>query len=393
MRSVLFFLLLPTIALAQSSTPRPEDLGTVTGHIICADTQRPARLAKVTLLSTKPIRSFGGSSPVQRTGTYVPTYTDFSGGYTITNVDPGEYYLRVELDGYVTPFAQFTAVELNSPSPEVQRRMQRELQLVTVAPNSTVQADATIRRGGSIYGTIRYDDGSPAIGVRVEALRHDPHKDLNGIQTFRIGNTDSRGRFEIESLSPGEYVIQATLSAVEHGIVKRFFGDGRSENVVAQLASISFPIYSGSVFPYSDADIIKVDAGEQATGVDITIPISQFHELSGTIRAKDGHPINSGQVALYFADAEGKLTDVAVHDDGTFRFAFVPEGNYILGVGFARDKATVDAPDSPGGAAVRTLRTYGDLEQPLTVQTNIQSLILTVPDKPATTASAQPATP
>ena len=51
MRAAAQLLLLSQFAFAQSqSTPRPEDLGTVTGHITCADTQRPARLASVRLI-------------------------------------------------------------------------------------------------------------------------------------------------------------------------------------------------------------------------------------------------------------------------------------------------------------------------------------------------------
>jgi hypothetical protein len=45
----LLLALLPTVALAQSPAPRPEDLGTVTGHIIYGDTQRPARRAQANL--------------------------------------------------------------------------------------------------------------------------------------------------------------------------------------------------------------------------------------------------------------------------------------------------------------------------------------------------------
>ena len=41
MRAALFFALLPALAFAQSATPHSEDLGTVTGHITCSDTQRP----------------------------------------------------------------------------------------------------------------------------------------------------------------------------------------------------------------------------------------------------------------------------------------------------------------------------------------------------------------
>ena len=146
MRWTILLALLPTLALAQSPTtspaPRPEDLGTVTGHITCADTQRPAREAEVSLV---PTTTSNINTDYQRFFSQRDVRTDLTGGYTITGVPPGPYYLVVDVTGYATPISQFTPDELNSPTPEIQQRIERELQLVTVSPNSTVQADATIR--------------------------------------------------------------------------------------------------------------------------------------------------------------------------------------------------------------------------------------------------------
>src|ERR1700761_5823599 len=108
MRSVLLFLLLPALALAQSATPPPEDLGTVTGHITCADTQRPARFAQVSLIATKTPPGYDASHeiPFAQQGGEGPVHTDLNGGYIIAGVPPGQYYLSVELTGYATPTSQ-----------------------------------------------------------------------------------------------------------------------------------------------------------------------------------------------------------------------------------------------------------------------------------------------
>ena len=53
MRWTLLLALLPTVTQSPttSPTPQPEDLGTITGHITCADTQR--RFAQTSLIGTK----------------------------------------------------------------------------------------------------------------------------------------------------------------------------------------------------------------------------------------------------------------------------------------------------------------------------------------------------
>jgi hypothetical protein len=156
-----------------------------------------------------------------------------------------------------------------------------------------------------------------------------------------------------------------------------------------EMASVTIhftlPVYSGSVIHQKDAVSIKADAGQDTTGADITIPIGQLHELSGSLLAKDGHSINAGTVTLLFADDRSHLADVTISADNKFHFPYVPEDNYILTVQNARDIIYAEVFNGalpPVRTESSTIRTYGTLEQPLTVQTDIQSLNLTVPDNP-----------
>jgi hypothetical protein len=168
--------------------------------------------------------------------------------------------------------------------------------------------------------------------------------------------------------------------------------DGHTTQAFMTRFLFSLPVYSGSVIRRKDAATIKLDAGQETSGIDITIPVGQLHEVSGTLLAKDGHTINGGNVSLLFADDRSLFVGVDVNDDGTFRFAYVPEGNYILSVEGAKDIGHVEVPNAPGATPATltkhpTLHTYGDLQRPLTVQTDIQSLNLTLPDNPSNTAS------
>jgi hypothetical protein len=400
MRAAALLLLLPTLSLAQS--PRPEDLGTVTGHITCADTQRPARLSEVRLVAAnitpktaKPTDdndvAFGNNLPAVQ--------TDLTGGYTIRNVHPGQYYLRVDLPGYITPLLNFTRDDLAKPTPEIQQRIQNDLQRLTIAPHSTLTADVTLRRGASISGSVLYDDGSPAINLHVRLLGRDPKgifaQEVQLNSPWGIGNTDAHGHYCFDSLPEGQYAVEADLTLTSQDTSRMPMPNGTTVDMTVVKILFSLPVYSGSVIRRKDAAPVKLSAGQEASDVDITIPISQLHDVSGSLLAKDGHALNGGKVQLLFADDRSQFAEVDLNNEsGLFDFAYVPDGNYILSVTEAKDVGSVEVPNPPGASPRThtehpTLHTYGTTEQPLAVQTDLQSLNITVPDKTTTTASTQ----
>ena len=392
MRWILLLALLPTLALAQSP-PRSEDLGTVTGHITCADTQRPARLAQVRLIPARNPTAYDPQYvPASRdSGTLgLAVHTDLTGGYTIDDVEPGQYYLRIDLDGYATPILQFTLDDLKSPTPEVQQQIQNEVQSVTVTAGSTVQADATIRRAGSISGTVTYDDGAPAINFGIALLHRDAAGALKAVRNGNVTFTNSRGQFLIESVMPGDYVIETKLAGFGLGHAIRVLAGGKVSEIPSEISSSLLPVYIGNTFRSKDAVAIKVDAGQETDNADIAIPLNQLHEISGAILAKDGHIINSGQVELLDPDTHEPIARVGANADGIFHLSAVPEGSYIFKVTNAQDVTPIDLHSTsalPLVGSRRTLRTYGDLEQPITVHSDIQSLHLIVPDAPSTPTS------
>ena len=235
MRLTFLLALLPTLALAQSRpAPRPEDLGTVTGHITCADTQRPARFAAVGLIAARVASDSPESLSPFDPAAIGPVHTDLTGAYTITNVPPGQYYVRVDLYGYATPLSQFTAAELKAPTtPGIEERIQHELQLINVTPNSALVANVTLRRSGSISGRIMYDDGSPVITTGIAFARRDTNGKFGDV--VPIGYlTGSHGEYEIVSLSPGEYIVRVTLDAIGQHMESVTYGDGKPRNKLVE---------------------------------------------------------------------------------------------------------------------------------------------------------------
>lgn len=382
-----------TLTASAQSTPKPEDLGTVTGHILCADTQRPARLAEVRLVSTsitaaaKPnyfedLAALGNNLP--------PVQTDLNGDYTVHNVHPGTYYLRVDYTGYLTPISTFTRDQLAHPTPDIQKRIASDLQVITVAGHATTHADATLLRGAAIAGTVTYDDGSPAVGLGITLYRRNAKGEFKDeVPIPGLGaSTDDHGHFRVDSLPGDSFVIAANFSVSESTVttMPNPAGSGTMQMNI-QKVLFSLPLYSGNVLRLHDAAVIKTDVGQDAPNTDLTLPLSKLHAVSGTVTAKDGHAISGGKVALLYADTREELTNVPIaREDGRFNFLYVPEGNYILAVQKAEDITQIQVPNPPGSNPKfhledKTLHTYGTVEQPLSVQGELPSVLTVVPEK------------
>jgi hypothetical protein len=392
---------LPSAARAQAaSQPRaPEDVGTVTGHILCSDTQRPARLAEVRLVPVGITAAPAKSNPMDDEAVLgsrlPPVQTDMSGAFTVHNVHPGTYYLRVDYTGYLTPLLGFTRDQLAHPTAEMRQRMASELQTITVAPHATTRADATIPRGASISGTVLYDDGSPAAGINLSLFRLNAKGEFKDeFQAFSrfYRSTDDHGRFHIDSLPADSFVLAANFSISETSITTMPMPNGGSGTMQMNIQKVLFslPLYSGSALRLRDAAVIKTDAGQETPSVDLTLPLSKLHSVSGTLVTKSGHTINAGKVALLYADTREELTNVPINrDDNQFHFLYVPEGNYVLAVQEAKDVTQVEVPNPAGSNPKmhledKTVNTYGTTEQPLVLEGEQPSVLVTVPEKSAT---------
>ena len=366
MRSLLILLLFPTLAIAQQDGVT----GTVSGHVYCADTQRPARNAHVALVPlplavTSPSTS-KPHTPQQYDG---PTRSD--GSFLVTHVPPGDYYVSITYPGYLTPEYQFSADNLLQPTGEIRKQISEAVPVVTVAVNRTASVSVTIHRGAAISGTLRYEDGSPIPDTEIVPLSRDSNgswadsvRSASDNRMFANGGTDDLGHFRIQGLAPGEYTLKLPR-AYDVGLVAAYYGD---------------------VFLAKDAKSIKLTDGEEYTDADITIRLSKLHTISGSLVSSSGQPINSGEVALYTAD--NVAIDVAFVDgeNATFYIDLVPDGPYTLRATEVKNVKTqiVRDPENPnmvGDIKTTTLATYADYQAPLVVTSDITGLTITVPDK------------
>lgn len=307
------------------------DTGSVTGHVYCADTQKPARFATIRL---QPVDSVEGTASTSGSGNsriffqrnfgghggFATTGSD--GSFRMTGVSPGDYYADVTMPGYVQPLRGLLRDSQNLSAAD-RDRMTGELTRVSVAANQAANVQVMIYRGATIGGTVSFDDGAPAAGVPVQAFvltATAPGTQPAGStqrQSFAgFAQTDDRGQFRITGLADGTYIVSAAPRSI-------------------------FPIYYGNTIERTSAKKIDVHTGDEVPGADIQIPAAGLHRVSGVvISQQDGHALSRASVRLQLSSGDATSIAATTASDGTFVFNAVPDGKFTVQLSNAYDSST-----------------------------------------------------
>jgi len=365
-----------------SSQQSPYVVGaTVSGHVICADTNAPARFAKVFLKSTAPdhtgedfmknlqknmakaAKNDSATPPKpmtedqkralaaaakgmnQAADMMNASTVGLDGAYSFAGIQPGTYYVHATVAGYIDPFTQFSDEDFESTDPAMRARI-AQIPTITVTGSNAAHVDLRLDRGAAVSGRILFDDGSPAAGWTLSVVKPKTPESLDDAASammnqalamggaVQIFKTDDLGHYRISGLTPGDYAVRATLIATGTGISASNLADGGS--------GINLAVYSGDTFTRLDAKPVTLIAGEEHQGVDITIPAHSLHNIVGHVYAKaDSHTLNMGSVTLTSKDNPALHLKAAIRDDGSFHFEYLP-GNtvYIVTVDDAADGRT-----------------------------------------------------
>ena len=313
-------LLLPLLCAAQRPRPgmgngTPQPSGTVTGHVFCADTQRPARFAEVQLVEIQQ-----GDTGERRFNQMVNGRTALDGSFILPSVPAGDYYAFARLAGYVEP--NIGGDDLASQG----------LATVHVDVGRMSQVEVSIRRGATITGHILYDDGTPVPGVQV-TVRSPTAGAPGGPRSIvlgmgRISITDDRGAYRLVGIAPGQYTVMATVITGDSS-------GGRATGIVPRtgVRQIMEPInvYAPAAMRRRDARVVEIRSTEEVTDIDITVALIGLHSVHGSVLAQDDrHPLTQGFVTLTDTADSGFIRRVQLDASGTFEFAYVPAGTYTL---------------------------------------------------------------
>jgi hypothetical protein len=300
MRRLAVALFVHVLVLASTSTAgQTTDGGTVRGRITAADTGRPLRRARVSILTASETSAM---APIVAT-------TNSLGDFVATNVPPGPYYVQAVRAGYLTAMYG-------------QRRARDRGVVVEVKPRETVQRiDFKLPRPGVLAGVITDDLGEPYPGVRVEAL--DMRYRLGRRVPFPVAlsTTDDLGQFRISGLQPGSYQLVASSSETWRTEKKESLG----------YASTYFPGVPGA-----EPQLITLGPSQARTDLHMTLQVGRTARLSGRV-VQPGGRTQATQVTLAYSYpglvVVGGMRSVKTAQDGVFVFDDVAGGVYNVGAG------------------------------------------------------------
>ncbi len=172
------------------------------------------------------------------------------------------------------------------------------------------------------------------VAVRLRVLRS-----LGGegrLLPLRHDETDDRGYFRIFGVPPGNYYLRVSP--------RPLFGDSRSPR------RWFAPTYYPGVLSVEDAATIKMTAGEEAGGFNITVIEGSSFSVSGRVLTPDGKPAHSVWIVSMKQSGKELTTGMGQHTNtdlqGEFKVSGILPGRYRLyaraGGGENEQMATAD---------------------------------------------------
>jgi hypothetical protein len=339
-------------ASPQSVTARPSALradtvpeACVTGHVILADTHKPARNAVVLLTSLD-----GQNRQFLRVG--------FDGTYHFDHVVPGEYIVITYLDGYLSPFETIPVSPGDRSIAQLFARIVAAQGSLKVGAEGTQAFDVSLERGASISGRVTYSDGSPATQVGVELQDIAGPSSRPGSPYIQLGDidrsefvhtsfeTDDRGRFRIAGIRPGTYRIAAVQLQEEPSQWPE------PDSLFRSIAG-AIRYYTNDTIHPGLAKAYKLAAGQELDDLTIRVPLKGFYNVQGEVLAQDGRRMTGADVtATDVSDPAVWLT--AIVHDGSFRFDRLPPGTYKLTTPYGNMAPAGQLPAETFGASETT---------------------------------------
>lgn len=373
---------------------KTQTTGSVAGNVIYADTKVPGRLAQVVLVRLAEPDKSGAKKEqkVKPCGLGCLTTAGLEGNFLLESVPVGRYLVSVAQTGVVPALARLDLEALNLiPLAEADETKLKDalpyLTLVTVEAGKTARVTVNLRHGGSISGAVSYDDGAPAVGIRVHLLRKTEAGHYLEANLMSLGsaasnatllgfNTDDQGRFRIAGLAPGSYALRAEVplgmlknfaSTLKNVLAVSLSGDGKKskaslENLGSSMGA-GLSVYSGNVFSKKDLKPVELGENEQYGAADLVIPLSGMHTVTArVVDGATGKGVEIAQVELLDTEGKERLREEYVDDDGSCSFEYVPEGNYVLRVVNAMEVKEESKKSAPYGSAEMKIEVAGDLD-------------------------------
>ena len=277
---------------AQTVPPKEPSKCTVQGQVIHDPGGQPLKKANIELHPED-----------KETGTSYKTITDVEGRFKLEKVDPGNYTLTLQRNGFLESGKRHTSHTL------------------TLQPGQEIK-DIVLRMqpAAVIAGKILDNDGDPLPGVRVVILKYGASSPERG--TVGGGYTDDLGEFRAGSLRPGRYLVEAILSS--------YSDEPEAKKTEETKEPAPYPTYYPGTVDKSQAAPLELHAGDEVP-ISITLAYGQAHRVRGTIV---GLPeLTGSDIGMSIRPKDRSLGQsdqftVTVKSDGSFETPKLLPGEY-----------------------------------------------------------------
>ena len=239
--------------------------------------------------------------------------TDASGVWEMQGITAGSYRARISKSGLAD-------VEYG------QRRSLQPGRIINVGQDSRVSGiDVSMPKPSVIAGAVTNRWGEPVEGLSVHVWQSsftEGRLTLSEVTGARPRRTDDRGRYRVFNLLPGSYYVVAIEQSQQ---------EGRGPDDDTSGARVFFP----GVTSATSATRIDVDAGQDASGIDISYVPSPGARIDGYAASSNGQ-IGRGRAVLAVSQRSGEpllpLRTARIENTGRFSFTEVPAGDYVVQV-------------------------------------------------------------
>lgn len=241
------------------------------------------------------------------------TLTDQEGNYRLANLLPGTYQISPSAPLYV-----FT--DLTNPG-------WRGKALLLGEGEEVQNIDFSLERGGVITGKVTDPEGRPVIEERITISAETSNKTGGSEPVYGSSNryqTDDRGIYRIYGVPPGRYRISA----------------GQNDDDANSVIRPGRLTYRRSYYPdaadAAGAKIVEVSAGNEASGIDITLgrSLPTFSASGIVINGETSQPVSGLRFTLQRQTSENGRSIMplmsASNSRGEFRIDNIAAGKYSL---------------------------------------------------------------
>ena len=186
---------------------------------------------------------------------------------------------------------------------------------VTLAPRGCAPVSFSLISNGRVEGRVVREDGGGVRGISVGVIPAGTPdgKAPTDFTTAPVGTTDENGRFKIDAILPGRYLLAVnprSYLSLQSPYPKTFFTGGRAEPMV-----------------------IEIGDGERKSGFMVAVAPLAETDLSGRIVSGDDQPVAGARLVAYPADARGHIVATGFTDStGAFRLRLLSGTKYVIQV-------------------------------------------------------------